>query len=116
MPVQIEFKNAIADHDPQGKFMVKPSEKERWPSPVILKIVKTTENVPVLRCVIVLNAEIPPAIHVEEKDSGLSYPLGATEMPMATLGKSMPKMPQAFAADRNPYSALIRHLGLEEVL
>ena len=112
MPVQTEFRNAGGD--PRGKYMLQPEGKERWPSPVVLKVARTMKDGPLFKCALVLNAAIPSHLEVMVDRNRLRK-LTENEMPMATEGKSMPQMP-AFASDRNPYSALIRHLHLEEML
>lgn len=111
MPVQTEFRNAGGD--PGGKYFLQPEGKERWPSPMMLKVVRTMEEGPLFKCALVLNAAIPSALEVKVGKNTL-HVLEKTEMPMAIEGKTMPKM-QAFNEDCNPYSALIRHLHLEEM-
>lgn len=113
MPVQTEFRNASGD--PDDKYMLQPKGRDRWPSPVVLKIVRPAKGGPLFKCALILNAAIPAQLEIKEGKNRIMHPLAANEMPMATQGKSMPKMP-AFAADRDPYSALIRHLKVKEVL
>ncbi len=111
MPVQIEFRNAGGD--PSGKYMVQPQGKERWPSPVIMKVIQPTNDGPVYRCMLILNAKIPDQIEVRTGRNAL-HTLKPDEMPLDTNGKSMPDI-TAFKHDLNPYKALVAFLQLKEV-
>ncbi|MBI5591680.1 MAG: type III-B CRISPR module RAMP protein Cmr1 [Deltaproteobacteria bacterium] len=107
LPIQTEFKNEHTD--PQGKFMLQPVLRERWPSPVILKIIKLG-NGQLLEICLILNAAIPARLELRDEHGSL-HTLLANEMPLASAGKAMPD-PGPILANENPYDGLIRHLGL----
>lgn len=107
LPIQTEFKNEPTD--PRGKFMLQPETAERWPSPVILKIIKLG-NGQLLETCLILNAAMPARLELRD-ERRLLRTLSANEMPLASAGKAMP-VPGPILANENPYDGLIRHLGL----
>ncbi len=108
MPVQIEFRNAAGD--PSGKYFVQPVGKDRWASPVVLKVVKLA-NGSLLQLCLILNQTIPTKIELkgfktetlnpEEHPDDYKNRLTLSKDP-ATLNES-------------PYDTLIRVLKLTEV-
>lgn len=111
MPVEFEFRNEPTD--PVGrKFFLQPEQHERWPSPVVLKIIKLADGNLIEAC-LVLNAALPESLAVKEGGRTL-HRLVATERPLMHIGKIMPPGAPLHTAE-NPYAALARHLGLREV-
>jgi CRISPR-associated protein Cmr1 len=107
LPIQTEFKNESTD--PHGKFMLQPDSGERWPSPVILKMIKLGSGQLMETCLI-LNAAMPDQLKLQGGNHP-SHRLLPTEMPLASAGKMMP-VPGPILTNENPYDGLIRHLGL----
>jgi CRISPR-associated protein Cmr1 len=111
MPVEFEFRNEPTD--PLGrKFFLQPQTNERWPSPVIMKIIKLADGSLIEACLI-LNAALPESIAVKEGGAVL-HRLSASEQPLAHIGKTMPAA-APLHDNEHPYTALTRHLGLKEV-
>lgn len=110
MPVQSEFKNAPGD--PSGKFFLQPKGKERWPSPVFLKVIKLNDTT-TLRVCLILNHAVPESELTG--DNLKPHPLSESEAPLAFQGKTMPENANMLHSGESPYAALIRHLGLTEV-
>lgn len=111
LPIQTEFRNG--GDDPEGKFFLQPKGKERWPSPVILKVVQLNNNTCIKICLI-LNHAVPDKIELL-KGQRSPHDLAPNEHPMAYDGKTMPPEAGMLHSSENPYDALIRHLDVEEV-
>jgi len=112
LPIQIEFRNNR--EDPPGKFFLQPEGKERWPSPVILKIIQINDQTCFKICLI-LNHVVPPDIELLS-DTYNPHTLASNEHPMAYTGKQMPPEAEMLKSNESPYDALFRHLKFEEVL
>ena len=112
LPIQTEFKNSSGD--PTGKFFLQPKGKERWPSPVILKIIQIDDQTCIKICLI-LNHAVPPDIELLS-DTYKPHILFPNEHPMAYTGKQMPPEAEMLLSNESPYDALFRHLKFEEVL
>ena len=112
MPILSKFKNT--PKEPTGTFYLQPEGKERWPSPVFLKVIKLN-NTSTLRVCLILNHAIPQS---ELTGDHLNKPhlLTEQEAPMCYEGKTMPAEANMLHSGENPYAALIRHLRLKEVL
>ena len=119
MPLKIEFKG----EPPNGSYTLLPRGKGRWPSPVILKVIKLNENT-IIKVCLILNQKIPDNLIIEKKKDKVTseyYPLKEENYPLASNGKKMPKkatimhkgLPDYQA--KNPYDALIEYLSLTEV-
>jgi len=89
--------------------MLQPCSGDRWPSPVILKIIKLG-NGQLLETCLILNAAMPARLELRDERRSLRT-LSANEMPLASAGKTMP-VPGPILTNENPYDGLIRHLGL----
>jgi len=112
LPIQTEFKNDSGD--PDGKYLLQPTGSERWPSPVILKVIQLN-NKTCLKICLILNHAIPVDLQLL-KDKACLHDLTPTEHPMAFDGKTMPSNAEMLHSNENPYDALIRHLDFEEVV
>ena len=111
MPVEFEFRNESTD--PIGrKFLLQPERHERWPSPIVLKIVKLADGSLIETCLI-LNASLPESLAVKEGRNTL-HSLSSDEYPLSHSGKNMPSGAPLQTAE-HPYTALARHLRLQEV-
>jgi CRISPR-associated protein Cmr1 len=111
LPIQTEFKNAKGD--PYGKFFLLPQGKERWPSPVILKVIKLGPE-HLLRTCLILNQALPEELELKQ-DQHRIHTLRETEKPLACKDKEMPDAAEMLKSGENPYDALVRHLNLKEV-
>jgi len=109
LPIQTKFNLISEPQDPPGKFMLQPVSGERWPSPVILKIIKLG-NGQLLETCLILNATMPARLELRDEHRSL-HTLSANEMSLASAGKTMP-VPGPILTSENPYDGLIRHLGL----
>lgn len=108
LPIQTEFRNEHSD--PQGKFMLQPKDYDRWPSPVILKVIKFS-NGDILETCLILNHSLPGAITL--KGQGVDHILADTEKPLAFSGKVMPAN-APLKSGTSPYEGLIKFLKLTE--
>lgn len=111
LPILTEFKKDR--QEPTGKLTLSPAGKDqsRWPSPVILKIIKLA-NGDLLKCCLILNHQIPTSIKLEGPDLAGAYILAPKEMPLSTGGKTMP--PNApLPSATSPYDAIIEFLKLK---
>jgi hypothetical protein len=95
-----------------GKFFLQPEGAERWPSPVILKVIKLNEQL-TLRVCLILNQAVPNELVL--KGDHLDHVLTPDELPLSYTGKTMPDNAAMLRSGENPYKALIRHFGLTEV-
>lgn len=111
LPIQTEFKNAQGD--PTDKFFLQPTGKERWPSPVILKVIQLPNTACIKTC-LMLNHAMPEDIELLQGQNVL-HALATDEHPMAYTGKTMPAHAGMLHSNENPYDALFRHLDVEEV-
>lgn len=117
LPIQTEFRGARGD--PEDKYFLEPASEnnDRWPSPVILKIVRLGSGELKEICLI-LNSSVPRKLALTRKVGGrrkreVWHPLLPEEMPLASKGKKMPD-DKPMRTGENPYDALIRILGLQE--
>ncbi|MBF0232305.1 MAG: type III-B CRISPR module RAMP protein Cmr1 [Desulfamplus sp.] len=111
LPIQTEFKNASGD--PYGKYFLQPEGGERWPSPVILKVIQLNPQVSIKICFI-LNHAVPANLRLMEDREEL-HTIFENEHPMAFHDKKMPP-DQMLKSNENPYDALLRHFGFTEVI
>lgn len=111
LPIQTEFKNAQGD--PTGTFTLKPANADRWPSPVILKVVKLGTG-QIARICLILNHKIPEKIVIDRQRTAIHL-LAANELPLSFKGKTMPPNATMLKSGENPFDALLRHLKLQEV-
>ena len=116
MPIMTEFKGAQGD--PYGKFSLRPqnerdARKERWPSPVILKVIKLDDN-RLLKVCFILNHAVPEKLDLCRGNTPI-HSLTAEEHPLAFADKTMPENAAMLRSGENSYDALIRHLNLTEV-
>jgi len=112
LPIIFKF---IDGQDPgRGQQIeLKPDGAERWPSPVILKVIRLAGGETV-KCCLVLNAAPPQGIRITGPDAGLPHTLGPDEMPLALRGtEKVMKVNDHLRQDETPYTALIRFLGME---
>lgn len=109
MPVQFEFRNA--EGDPRGKFFVQPVDKERWASPVILKVIQFGKESHGRLC-LVLNQRIPQALELK-RDKYSIRDLKEEEHPDNHAGRLMLEKDEA-SRKENPYETLIRKLNIKE--
>jgi len=111
LPIQTEFKNASGD--PIGKFMLQPLRSERWPSPVILNVIKLGSG-KVAKVCLILNHQIPTDMRLSQGKNDI-HTLSTNELPLSFKDKKMPTSAAMLKSGENPYDALLRHLNLQEV-
>lgn len=111
LPIQTGFKNAKGD--PDGKFFLQPEGRKRWPSPVILKIIKLNAE-RLLKVCLLLNQSVPDNLELK-RGSERIHTLEHSEHPLSFQGKTMPAKADMLHSGESPYDALIRHLNLTEV-
>lgn len=110
LPLFFRFK----DHDdPGGKegVQLSPTEKDRWPSPVILKVIQLP-NQSVLQVGLVLNQAVPPNLQLSNL-GGNDYTLDTEERPLSCRDKIMKKNDPLQYMGQSPYDHLLAHLNLE---
>lgn len=110
MPVQFEFRGP--KEDPQGKFFVQPEGKERWASPVVLKVVQFGKESHVRLC-LVLNQKIPKGLELKV-GKRVVRSLEDNERPDNHKERLM-LLEDELSRKENPYETLIRKLKMEEV-
>ena len=111
LPIQFEFRGEPTD--PQGKIMLEPNINtgERWPSPVILKVIKLP-NGKIYKTTLVLNQLFPNSL-ILKSNRGLNYTLVNNEMPTNMQNKIMKTNDPLNG--RSIYGHLIDFLRLEVV-
>jgi CRISPR-associated protein Cmr1 len=131
LPIQTEFRSNNSPGDPTGKFNLMPFEHERWPSPVVLKVIRLPNN-SVLKTALILNHQIPRSLVLKGNNLPLpvtpnannrNYILRSTEMPLYTsqpntepsLNRQM-RTDKPLIAGESVYQHLIRNLNLQEVV
>lgn len=112
LPIIFKF---IDGQDPgRGQQInLQPGNAERWPSPMILKVIRLA-NDETVKCCLVLNAAPPNEMELGGPGMGKGYNLVSDEMPLTHKGlaKEM-KTNDPLRNDENPYTALVRFLRLE---
>jgi len=113
LPIETEFRNDSTD-PVDIKFRLRPPKDlgDRWPSPVILKIIKLSSSSRFLKACLILNHRLPDEI-VLFQDNSVLHTLKPDEMPLAYSGKTMPSN-APLSSGQSPYDALIDKLGLQE--
>ncbi len=113
LPIITRFKDK---NDPGGgqQINIEPTganKGDRWPSPMILKVIQLASG-EVCKCCLVLNAKPPDKIEVRGPAPNLPHVLKESERPLNATGKVM-RTNDHLQTGENPYTALIRYLGLE---
>ncbi|PIE66298.1 MAG: type III-B CRISPR module RAMP protein Cmr1 [Desulfobacterales bacterium] len=110
LPIQYEFKEKA--FDPQGKFEVRPSNMERWPSPVIIKTIQLN-NEKYLNICLVLNSKIPPLeLCKKEKSLAISEDAHPDNWKKRRLQKGLDEERDI---GENPFDFLFVSLDVKEV-
>jgi CRISPR-associated protein Cmr1 len=117
LPIQTEFKDAPgvpeAERDPEGKFLLRPDDADRWPSPVLLKVIPLKEGL--LQACLILNVRPPDSLELLRKNEGRPdrvYHIPPAALPGVVMGKTPPPL-APIEIGEGAYDALIRHLHLE---
>jgi len=116
LPIQTEFNNRDGQGDPVGKFMLEPiidGDKEgRWPSPVILKVIKLS-NGSILKVCLSLKQKFPDNI-VLKNGSDIIYCLSYKELPERYSGKKINR--NIPVENKTVVDYLCDYLNLKEVI
>lgn len=97
--------------DPDQQIELLPQGHERWPSPVILKVVRLGNN-QIFNMVLVLNQRFPDGLRL--KQGATDHPLDDSSSPFAP-GEHVLKTRQGFSAEGTIHKTLFKALGLEEI-
>lgn len=114
LPIITKFNtrdNGHGDPDPQVQLLPDIGTGERWPSPVILKVIKLNSGV-VIKMALVLGQKFPEKLRLDQK--GRSFPLDQTASPFAK-GPHQMKTRNGFKAPDSVYTALFEALNLKEL-
>jgi len=114
LPIITKFNtrdNGNGDPDPQVQLIPDIGTGDRWPSPVILKVIKLN-NGAVLKVALVLGQQFPEKLRLDQ--SGRSFPLDQTASPFAK-GPHQMKTRNGFKAADSVYKALFEALNLKEL-
>ena len=112
LPILTKFQ-AHAKKEPAGELTLSPAAKDqgRWPSPVILKVIKLA-NGDLLKCCLILNHQVPKAIQLKgPQDIVRGHILTPNEMPLSVTGKTMPPN-SPLPSGTSPYDGIIAFLNL----
>ena len=110
LPILTEFRSSAGD--PRGKIMLEPNigTGERWPSPVIMKVIKLPSGA-IYKVVFVLNQKIPSSLQLKAERK--THTLTDDEMPTNIRDKVMKTNDELNG--RTIYQHLIDFLNLEVV-
>ncbi len=114
LPILTRFNTHNGSGDPEGQIELVPQKKKRWPSPVILKVTKLSDNLWV-KIMLVLNHKSP---ELSLKSSRGTKELQSSAKPDNQKGKIMINDPDhdKILKGRSIYQALAEHLKLGENL
>ncbi len=119
LPIITKFNtkgNGHGDPDPQVELLPNIGTRERWPSPVILKVIRLP-NGKVLKAALVLNQSFPEALVLKQKD-GQHFSIPQVAHPFAPeVGSKIMKNKEGkyLSPGESLYQALFKALGLKEV-
>ncbi|GAB6091552.1 hypothetical protein JCM12856_31460 [Spirochaeta dissipatitropha] len=114
LPIMTEFNSKSSGNgkkDPSVKISLKPTKASRWPSPMILKMVRLG-NGKEISIMLVLNHKFPESISLDNQE------LDKSAHPDNTRNKVMinnPNEKQLVLNGRGVYQALADYLGMKEV-
>ena len=115
LPILSRFNTKVKNGDPtdpRGDFHLDPLSGSRWPSPIILKIIKLADDTSA-KIWLLLNHAIPEMIL---KSGRTTYPVSLAEHPNSFSGKQILHGMAIPASGTSPYDALINHLNIPEVI
>ena len=110
LPILTKFKQQ--KEEPDGEYTLHPQGYDRWPSPVILKVIKLG-NGDILKICLILNQSPPPS-GIKLQGPYTDYSLTAAEMPLSFNGKTMP-INAPLKTSTSPYEAIIEFFKLREI-
>ena len=112
LPILTKFKDQAKE--PTGQLTLAPAGEgqDRWPSPVILKIIRLASG-DLLKTCLILNQQLPERIKLVGPDIKPDHILTKEEMPLSFHGKAMPANAPLRSAT-SPYDGIIASLNLKE--
>ncbi len=110
LPILTEFRNDA--NDPTGRYTLQPAgeNKERWPSPMFLKVMRLGNN-DLLRVCLILNHALPSGLELSGNNN-LSHTLRPMEMPLAYEGKIMPSA-APLSSNTSPYKGIVDYFQMQ---
>lgn len=126
LPIQTQFNTRKTLADPQGTFTLRPSDHERWPSPMILKVLKINDTT-TAKIWLLLNHACPGNLILESTNYWTrstpprTVSIPTVELPTAITGKRvlagspLPAGTATLGPGTNPYDVLITYLNVPEV-
>lgn len=130
LPIQTKF-NTHPEFgtplDPEGEFTLRPTGQERWPSPLILKVIRLNATTSA-KIWLLLNHTQPSALELSSTryrpagtPPGTTYSIPAAQLPSASGGKMaldgslLPAGKPVCSAGTTPYDVLFTYLNVPEV-
>jgi len=116
MPIEFKFNTHPQNGDPtdpQGKFYIQPENAPRWPSPIILKVIRLSNGSPA-KIWLHLNSAIPDNLVLQANDYG-NFPVSPSQHPSDSAGKQLLYGYANPPAGTDPYQALTDYLNIQEV-
>lgn len=109
LPILTKFKKQQGE--PAGDYVLQPKGRDRWPSPMILKVIKLG-NREILQTCLILNQAMPDQLTFTGSDID-GHTLLPSEMPLASKDKTMPAN-APLETNTSPYDAIIDFFKLRE--
>lgn len=112
LPILTKFVSSDRQDPPQT--ILEPVHGSRWPSPMILKVIRLTRG-KIVRLGFVLNQKPPEEIELTGQAPGLPHTLTADESPLSQVpGRKMKTHGNPLGSAETPYEHLFRYLNLED--